>query len=77
MIQLDLFGESFRAQKFTRVYQGVDHMQEKFGKHTVFLGTSLLAQQFAQNDPWAERANGKDAHEFKPVADLTLREAAE
>ena len=49
MIQLDLFGESFRAQKFTRVYQAVDHMQEKFGKHTVFLGTSLLAQQFAQH----------------------------
>jgi hypothetical protein len=24
-------------------------MQEKFGKHTVFLGTSLLAQQFAQH----------------------------
>ena len=37
MIQLDLFGESFRVQKFTRAYQAVDHMQEKFGKHTVFL----------------------------------------
>jgi nitrite reductase (NADH) large subunit len=37
----------------------------------------VFSQQFAQNDPWAERANGKDAHEFKPVADLTLREAAE
>jgi nucleotidyltransferase/DNA polymerase involved in DNA repair len=49
MIQLDLFGESFRVQKFTRVYQAVDHMQEKFGKHTVFLGTSLLAHQFAQH----------------------------
>jgi nitrite reductase (NADH) large subunit len=37
----------------------------------------VFSQQFAQNDPWAERANGKDAHEFKPVADLTLHEAAE
>ena len=37
----------------------------------------VFSQQFAQNDPWAERANGKDAHEFAPVADLTLREAAE
>ena len=27
--------------------------------------------------PWAERAQGKDAHEFAPVADLTLHEAAE
>jgi DNA polymerase-4/DNA polymerase V len=49
MIQLDLFGESFRAQQFTRVYQAVDHLQEQFGKHTVFLGTSLLAHQFAQH----------------------------
>jgi nitrite reductase (NADH) large subunit len=37
----------------------------------------VFSQQFAQSDPWAERANGKDAHEFAPVADLTLREAAE
>jgi nitrite reductase (NADH) large subunit len=37
----------------------------------------VFSQQFAQNDPWGERAQGKDAHEFKPVADLTLREAAE
>ena len=37
----------------------------------------VFSQQFAQVDPWAERANGKDAHEFTPVADLTLREAAE
>ena len=37
----------------------------------------VFSQQFAQIDPWAERAQGKDAHEFAPVADLTLREAAE
>jgi nitrite reductase (NADH) large subunit len=37
----------------------------------------VFSQQFAQIDPWAERAAGKDAHEFAPVADLTFREAAE
>ena len=30
-----------------------------------------IAQKFAQIDPWAERAAGKDAHEFAPLADLT------
>ncbi|HKU98357.1 MAG TPA: nitrite reductase large subunit NirB [Vineibacter sp.] len=35
------------------------------------------AQKFSQIDPWAERADGKDAHEFRPLADLTLRMAAE
>ncbi|KAB2850527.1 MAG: NAD(P)/FAD-dependent oxidoreductase [Hyphomicrobiaceae bacterium] len=35
------------------------------------------SQRFSQSDPWAERVAGKEAHEFKPVADLTIREAAE
>ena len=49
MIQLDLFGEAVRAERFSRVYQAVDHMREKYGKHTVYLGTSLLAQKFSQH----------------------------
>jgi nitrite reductase (NADH) large subunit len=32
----------------------------------------VFSQQFAQQDPWAERAAGKDAHEFRPVADLAV-----
>jgi nitrite reductase (NADH) large subunit len=35
------------------------------------------SQRKAQVDPWAERAAGRDAHEFKPMADFTLAEAAE
>lgn len=37
----------------------------------------VYSQKFAQIDPWAERALGKDAHEFRPIADLTRAEAAE
>jgi nitrite reductase (NADH) large subunit len=37
----------------------------------------VYSQKFAQIDPWAERAKGKDAHEFRPMADLTRAEAAE
>ncbi len=37
----------------------------------------VYSQKFAQIDPWAERAQGKDAHEFRPLADLTRAEAAE
>ena len=33
----------------------------------------LYSQQFAQLDPWKERAEGKDAHEFAPLADLSAR----
>ena len=35
------------------------------------------SQRFSQHDPWAERANGKDRHEFAPLADLSFKEAAE
>ncbi|HJQ58347.1 MAG TPA: nitrite reductase large subunit NirB, partial [Vineibacter sp.] len=37
----------------------------------------VYAQRFSQHDPWAERAQGHDAHEFAPLRDLTYREAAE
>jgi nitrite reductase (NADH) large subunit len=37
----------------------------------------VYSQKFAQIDPWAERVRGKDAHEFNPIADLTVREAAQ
>ena len=48
-VQLDLFGEVVRAEKLSKVYQAVDHIRERYGKHTVFLGSSLLAQKFAQH----------------------------
>ena len=36
-----------------------------------------LSQRKAQIDPWAERVAGHDAHEFNPMANFTLAEAAE
>jgi nitrite reductase (NADH) large subunit len=32
----------------------------------------LESQKYAQVDPWAERAAGHDAHEFRPVAELAM-----
>ena len=41
-------------------------------------GRFVYSQKFSQADPWAERATGGiHAHEFAPLADLTLKEAAE
>jgi nitrite reductase (NADH) large subunit len=37
----------------------------------------VASQKRAQHDPWRERVAGKDAHEFAPIADLTLQAAAE
>ncbi len=35
----------------------------------------LESQKYAQVDPWAERVAGRDAHEFRPVADIALAAA--
>ena len=37
----------------------------------------MFSQKFAQVDPWKERVEGRDAHEFHPMADITGLEAAE
>ncbi len=37
----------------------------------------LASQEFAQIDPWAERAAGKDAHEFMPLGEPAARSGAE
>jgi nitrite reductase (NADH) large subunit len=46
-------------------------------RRAALYGRFVYSQKFAQHDPWAERAGGKDAHEFAPLADLNILEAAE
>jgi nitrite reductase (NADH) large subunit len=37
----------------------------------------VYSQKFSQKDPWAERAAGRDAHEFRPMANFAFGEAAQ
>jgi DNA polymerase-4 len=48
--QLDLFGEAIRMQRLSNLYESIDTLREKYGKHTVFLGASFLAHTHAQHD---------------------------
>jgi nucleotidyltransferase/DNA polymerase involved in DNA repair len=48
--QLDLFGEVIRLQRLSNLYESVDTLRAKYGKHTVFLGASFLAHTHAQHD---------------------------
>jgi hypothetical protein len=48
--QLDLFGEAIRMQRLSHLYESVDTLREKYGKHTVFLGASFLAHTHAQHE---------------------------
>src|SRR5215813_14988489 len=37
--QMDLFGASIRIEKLEKIYESVDAIRLKYGKHTLFLGS--------------------------------------
>jgi DNA polymerase-4/DNA polymerase V len=47
-IQCDLFGSDDKNYKYGKIFEGVDKLREKYGKHKVYLGTSLLAMNTKQ-----------------------------
>lgn len=56
--QLDLFGDYLCVEKMSRLYSAVDTIDRKFGKHTVYVASSMNAQLDAQHEgaraenPW-------------------------
>jgi nucleotidyltransferase/DNA polymerase involved in DNA repair len=46
VIQPDLFTSGAQMQKMVKLYESVDELAAKYGKHAVFLGSSFAAQQF-------------------------------
>ncbi len=46
---LDLFGKLDKIQNITRVYDAVDRVAERYGKHTIFLGSSFIAMKQEQH----------------------------
>lgn len=44
--QLDLFGNVMATQGLKQVFESVDELSEKYGKHAVFLGSSFEAMKF-------------------------------
>ncbi|HTP56974.1 MAG TPA: DNA polymerase IV [Candidatus Paceibacterota bacterium] len=48
--QPDLFGAHVGIERSRRVYQSADALDAKYGKHTVYVATSHIAQTHAQHD---------------------------
>jgi DNA polymerase-4/DNA polymerase V len=48
-VSLDLFGESHRAQDSGKIFEAIDTLNHKYGKHTVFLGSSFTAMTEKQH----------------------------
>jgi len=47
--QLDLFGAAVKMDGMIKLYEQVDKINDKYGKHKVFLGTSWPANKFQQH----------------------------
>ncbi len=47
--QPDLFGESVRVERLVKLYDAVDAIAARYGKHTAFLGSSFAAHAYAQH----------------------------
>ena len=47
--QLDLFGETLKVERLRRLYESVDEVRRRYGKHTLYLGSSFLANRFEQH----------------------------
>lgn len=63
--QPDLFGISAKVEKIGRVYQAIDDLRAKYGKHTAYVGASFLAHAFAQHEGERGRAPERKANLFK------------
>jgi hypothetical protein len=48
--QLELFGSSLQIEKMARLYQSVNRIKTKYGKHTLFLGSNIYAHRLAQHE---------------------------
>lgn len=51
-------------------------VEDKVRRRTLY-DRFVFSQKFAQVDPWKERVEGRDAHEFAPLADIARMEAAQ
>lgn len=49
-VQISLFENPLDIEKMEKIYHAVDGIREKYGKHTLYLGSSFLAHQFAQHE---------------------------
>jgi nitrite reductase (NADH) large subunit len=74
-----------QARYLERIYKwaarvGVDVVRAQIvddpDRRMALLERFIYSQQFSQSDPWAERVRGRDAHEFKPLAELSLEDVA-
>ena len=80
--QMDLFAPWLAIEKSRQVYESMDMLRQRYGKHAVFLGASLAAHRFAQHlgergdlpARQTERLPGETARKRLGIPLLSLRD---
>ena len=57
--QIDLFDDPVRIEHEQRLSEGIDRIDRRFGKHTVYLGSSFLAQRSQEQAISKHRRNNQ------------------
>jgi hypothetical protein len=47
--QMDLFGETLSILNSKKLYETIDQINDKFGKHKIYLASSFAANSFSQH----------------------------
>jgi len=63
--QADLFNEVARAEKISKIFGSVDGIAKRYGKHTMFLGSSLAAMTGVQHQGDRQTAPDRKRELFK------------
>ncbi|HUO56529.1 MAG TPA: DNA polymerase IV [Candidatus Paceibacterota bacterium] len=63
--QLDLFGAAIKTQGLQKVYESVDQLSERYGKHVVFLGSSFEAMTHLSHAGERGEATSRSQNLFK------------
>jgi nucleotidyltransferase/DNA polymerase involved in DNA repair len=79
-VQMSLFDSPVRIEKLERIYQALDNLSARMGKHTVHLGATLSANKIPQHlytrgdIPWRKqnRLKGESARKHLPIPLLQI-----
>lgn len=63
--QADLFNEVITAEKISRIFASVDGISRRYGKHTLFLGSSFSAMTKSQHEGDRQQAAERKGNLFK------------
>ncbi|PKM89208.1 DNA polymerase IV [Candidatus Falkowbacteria bacterium HGW-Falkowbacteria-2] len=63
--QADLFNEVARAEKISKIFGSVDGISKRYGKHTMFLGSSFAAMTGTQHEGARQTAPDRKREIFK------------